>query len=278
MNKRKKNIFFSIVLYKHSYEDIKELLISIKNIEIKLREIFKIHCIISDNSNNDSIKSSFENNLNLVKQFYYTFHGRNLGYGKAHNFNLLKKSLIEENHPDDIYIIVNPDIVFESENLKKILFWYEKSKKVSCTAPLIYNNNKIIQYSAKKNPTFLSLLLGRLYFLQRIKIFKKYVFWHTNQNLNYKKDIINSSYLSGCFLITKRKYFETCNGFSAEYFLHLEDADLVRKLSKYGMTIHNPISEITHFWARGSHKSISQMISLIKSYFIYIGKWGFKLW
>ena len=80
-----------------------------------------------------------------------------------------------------------------------------------------FNDKNKIQYSAKKDPTFLSLFLGIIYFLQKLKFFKNYNDWHTNKIFDYRKDKIKSSYLSGCFLISKRKFFEKVKGFSEEY-------------------------------------------------------------
>jgi len=65
-------------------------------------------------------------------------------------------------------------------------------------------------------------------------------------------------------------------GFSEQYFLHFEDADIVRKLSMYGYTKHVPLGRVTHGWARGSHTSPSQILSLMRSYLIYSIIWGPK--
>ena len=90
-------------------------------------------------------------------------------------------------------------------------------------------------------------------------------------------DTFKSQFLSGSFLVVKAEIFAKVKGFSEAYFLHFEDADLVRKCSFYGLTAHLPKGEITHTWNRGSHKSLFQIIHLIRSMFIYFYKWGFKL-
>ena len=279
MTFKKKNVIFSLVIYKHKIFEIEELLFSIKALEKYIQNEFNVFFLISDNSPKKFIEKTLLKHESILKKTLYTFHNFNLGFGRGHNFNLLKgePKPIKKN-PKDIFLIVNPDISFDAKNFSQILYWYEKTNNISCTAPLIFNDKNKIQYSAKKNPTFLSLFLGRIYFLQKLKFFKNYNDWHTNRMFDYKKDRIKSSYLSGCFLITKRNFFEQVKGFSEEYFLHLEDADLVRKLAKKGLTIQNPISNVTHQWARGSHKSLSQMLCLIKSYLIYSWKWGINIW
>ena len=275
----KKNIFFSLVIYKQKIHEIEKLLFSIQALEKHIQNEFNIFFLISDNSPRKYIENPLLKHEAILRKTSYTFHNFNLGYGRGHNFNLLKgETKFIKKNPKDIFLIVNPDISFDAKNFSQILQWYEKTNNISCTSPLIFNDKNKIQYSAKKDPTFLSLFLGRIYFLQKLKFFKNYNDWHTNKIFDYKKDTIKSSYLSGCFLITKRKFFEKVKGFSEEYFLHLEDADLVRKLAKKGLTIQNPISNVTHQWARGSHKSLSQMLCLIKSYLIYSWKWGINIW
>ena len=121
--------------------------------------------------------------------------------------------------------------------------------------PFGINDKGETQYSAKKNPTLLSLLLGRFNFLSYLKIFDDYQKIHKNQMKNYKKEIIQSSYLSGCFLIIKATIYIKVKGFDNRYFLHLEDADFTRMCSSYGLVLHDPTLRVVHKWARGSHKS-----------------------
>lgn len=198
--------------------------------------------------------------------------GENIGYGRANNKNLLK----ELSEPEDIYIISNPDIKFDSDQINKIVDWFNKND-YTCISPLIINQMKEIQYTAKRNPTILSLLVGRLRILRSIKKLKKYDKRNKHMNRNYEEEIIECDYLSGCFLITKAEHFRAVGGFDERYFLHLEDADLTRKLRQIGRTAHCPIGIIEHKWERGSHRSIKQMLLLSKSMIQYFCKWGLKI-
>ena len=121
------------------------------------------------------------------------------------------------------------------------------------------------------------MLIGFLPYLKRIKIFSNYDFFHKNKDKEYLTETFKAEFLSGCFLIVKPLMFKAVGGFTKTFFLHLEDADLVRKLSLLGTTAHLPKAEIVHTWNRGSHKSLFQIINLIKSMFIYFYLWGFKL-
>ena len=264
-------VVFSLVLYKHSYQEIYSLLNDIDNFyNFALLQKVSTELKIFDNSpkrKNSLGKYLKKNYIN------YQVNTNNIGFGKAHNMNLLNKKEIIK---DTVFIIINPDINFKYEEL----FDYLRSFIISnylCVAPLILNENGRIQYSAKNNPTLLSLILGRFKFFRIFFILDMYYKKHINYYKNYQKEKIKSSYLSGCFLIVKSECFYKVNGFDKRYFLHLEDADFTRMCSNFGEVVHDPSLKIIHRWARGSHKSLKQMFCICISLIKYFLKWGFKV-
>lgn len=200
-------------------------------------------------------------------------HGPNVGYGMGNNCNFDAICCSS----DFLFVVVNPDIHFKPDSVFPLFKWCIDNPIYSCVAPLILNQFGVIQYSAKRNPTFFSLLIGRFSFLRRLSLFRSYDDWHKHRNRDYSLETFNASYLSGCFLVIPSNYFRIVGGFSSSYFLHLEDADIVRRLGMVGLSVHNPVGIVTHLWARGSHKSFKQMFYLIKSYLVYIWLWGFTL-
>jgi len=261
-------VFFSLVLYKQSLEELEILIENISSFErLASKNNIEVRLLILDNS---PIKlNHYFNDFGFIK---YIFNNKNIGFGRGHNQNLLNINF----RTTDIYLIINPDITFKADELVKYVDNFSISNYV-CMAPLIKNPGRKIQYTVKKDPTVLSLFLSRFNFLTKITIFKNYYNQHINYNFDYLNDKINSSYLSGCFLLVKAKTFNKVKGFDPDYFLHLEDADFSRKCSIEGEVIHNPECTVFHKWARGSHKSLRQMYFLIKSMFTYFNKWGFKI-
>ncbi len=264
-------VVFSLVLYKHSYKEIYPLLKDIDDFyNFALPQKISTELKIYDNS--PKIKDSFKNCLKKNYINYY-LDSNNIGFGKAHNMNLLHKKEISK---ETVFIIINPDISFKYKELFDYLCSFIKSNYV-CAAPLILNESGKIQYSAKKNPTLLSLILGRFKIFTKLYILDNYYKNHINYYINYQKEKIKSSYLSGCFLIVKSECFYKVNGFDKRYFLHLEDADFTRMCSNYGEVVHDPSLKIIHRWARGSHKSFRQMFCLCISLIKYFWKWGFEV-
>ena len=263
-------ILFSLVLYRHSLETIRPLLVSIQ----RLAHLSTAHnCFLGiynawPHSLDDPTPSRVSLLLPNVSLSYQ--YGPNVGFGTANNINFLS----HHSNEDFLFIVVNPDIEFEPEPLISLLDWLVEEPFVSCVAPLILNSNENIQYSAKRNPTALSLLIGRISLLRMIPMLDKYDKWHRNLSFDYAKDCFQSTYLSGCFLVIPSSYYRHVGGFCERYFLHLEDADIVRRLSLHGYCLHNPMGVVRHRWARGSHSSARQMLSLIRSFLIYTTEWG----
>ncbi len=269
-----KKIIFSLVLFKQTLNEIMPLLYSIEDLNKLTNCDEEYHVVLSIYDNSD-IKKRFKNEdfkfLNF--QVNYFHNPKNIGFGKANNFNFKYYSY----NKNDIYIASNPDTSFEAIQLLDLIKFFECEKRFVCINPIIKNKNGHIQFSAKKDPTFFSLLIGFFPLFLNLSFLRRYDHNHKNKNFNYMKDIIPATYLSGSFLLIKAFIFKKVGGFSDTYFLHLEDADFARKCSLYGITAHVPMSEIKHLWKRGSHKSLFQIFHVIRSMFIYFLKWGLKL-
>ena len=266
-------LLFSLVLYRHSFQSIAPLLYSIDRLKAcggkhsVYLNIYNACPHDSDDPSPSRVRSVLGPTL-LAYQY-----AENIGFGAANNKNFLSCDFKE----DFLFIVVNPDISFDPSSLLPLLDWAMDNPHVSCVAPLIINPGGFIQFSAKHDPTLVSLLLGRLPRLKLLSILDRYDAWHRNLGKEYARDVIESSYLSGCFLVIPSVYYSKVNGFSENYFLHLEDADIVRRLSHHGKCLHNPMGSVMHEWARGSHRSPVQAFHLMYSFFLYVRFWGFRV-
>ena len=89
MNVNHSPLDFSLVLYKHSYKEIYSLLKDIDNFyNFALSQKVYTELKIFDNSpkRKNSLKEYFKKNY-----INYHLNTNNIGFGKAHNRNLLKK-------------------------------------------------------------------------------------------------------------------------------------------------------------------------------------------
>jgi len=266
-------VCFSLVLYNHSFDSVKPLLLSISSL---LNNAKGLRILLSayDGSPRHFNSPTIAELKNFAPLLDISLEkGPNIGFGRANNRNFLNSCLDDR----DLFVVVNPDIHFSSHQLWPLLNWVLLHDNFSCVAPLVMLLDGKVQHSAKHDPTVLSLLLGRFNFLLSWSFSRQYDSWHKNLDKDYFSDMIKCTYLSGCFLIIPSWAYSLVGGFTKEYFLHVEDADIVRKLSAVGKTAHNPIGVVFHGWARGSHFSARQGVWLFKSYFIYCLNWGFRL-
>lgn len=267
-------VVFSLVLYRHCFDEVLPLLRSIVNLDLFCRDI-SFHLSVYDADRPGDALELRDSIANIVGNLSFSYvNAANVGFARANNLNA--RSLFYA--PSELFVVANPDTSFLSGELAPLLYWVLDQKNVSCAAPLVVNPDGATQYSAKHAPTFLSLLLGRFPVLTASSVLARYDSWHRNLSSCYESDAISSPYLSGCFLVIPSFSFREVGGFSERYFLHLEDADIVRRLSGCGLTVHNPIGKVCHRWARGSHKSLFQTLHLFRSIVVYAFSWGMSFW
>jgi GT2 family glycosyltransferase len=263
----------SLVLFRHSMDDVRDLLYSVNAFSCS-ETAYNTQLYIYDGSGDSFCRPSFSELQASMPGVTLVYEkGPNIGFGRAHNFNYRQACLSDA----DIFIVANPDISFATADLSLLLGWLVSKPSVACLAPLLVGSTGAIQYSAKRNPTVLSLALGRFHGLTRLGFLCRYDADHRNLDKDYARDCIPSPYLSGCFLIIPSRFYSQVGGFCSQFFLHLEDADLVRRLSLVGETLHNPVGTVTHLWARGSHKSLAQTLYLIQSCITYFRIWGLRI-
>jgi GT2 family glycosyltransferase len=266
-------ICFSLVLFKHPVESISPLLASTDSLS-EHKDKFRVVLCVYDGSPREYLSPTIIELRRRIPSFdVFLERGQNIGFGRANNRNFKRSLCVGSSY----FVVVNPDIRFNAEQLMPLIGWMLSCSECACVAPLVLLESGGIQYSAKHNPTVLSLLLGRFCFLRRARILRRYDAWHRNLHRDYASETIISTYLSGCFLLMPTWAFASVGGFCEKYFLHVEDADIVRRLSRIGKTLHNPAGVVFHGWARGSHSSVSQILSLLRSYLVYSWIWGLRI-
>lgn len=255
MNK-KKMITGSIVTYKNPEEDIKNVIKSFFNTRLNV----KLY-IIDNSLNRDIEKICLDSRIN-----YYN-NNNNLGFGKGHNI-AIKKAIKEGSR---YHVVLNPDIYFEKDIFKEIVKFMDKNIDVGMMMPKIKFPNGDDQQLCKLLPTPFDLFQRR--FLPR---------WDWAERLNSKyemnfiedKEIIESPYLSGCFMFIRTDVLKEIGLFDERIFMYSEDLDLTRRIHMKYRTIMYSKVEIFHKWERGSYKNKKLLWEQIKSNIYYFNKYG----
>lgn len=198
----------------------------------------------------------------------YIFNNKNLGYGAGHNIALHKA--IDENSL--YHVVLNPDIRFDSRILDDLKRFMNQHGDTAYILPKVIYPNGELQYLCKLLPTPIDLFIRRFLpaweFLNNIN--DRYVL----KNSGYDK-IINPPCLSGCFMFLRLDIIKQGNiFFDEQFFMYLEDFDLIRRLHRLGKTIFYPYLTIIHDHARSSYRSKKMLKLHIISAIKYFNKYG----
>jgi GT2 family glycosyltransferase len=205
-----KDVYISIV--SHSQEQM--VMENFSNISKSLG-IFNIKISIIDNTGSPTLESFCKE-----REFFYYWDGRTRGFGENHNklFSLLKPK------DDDIYIVCNPDIVIQNDQLEGLLHSFLKSKCDLFNVKIYFDKEtNHVDNPDKYFPGFLNFIVS----------------FATDSRLHYgnNPNVKNPEWISGAFMVIRPKAYKKLHGFDEEYFMYCEDMDLCYRAYKLGMCI-----------------------------------------
>lgn len=219
---------------------------------------------ITDNSPTPLIHSLFDD-----PRVVYRHAGANIGFGAGHN-----RAFTAVQEQSDVHFIVNPDVSFAPSVIGALAAIFDSVDDVAAAMPAIYDEHGEQQHLCKALPTPVHLI-GRRFVPSaalRQRLDRTYEFRDLPG-----EGLIDIPNLSGCFLGVRSSLFTQIGGFDDQYFMYMEDIDLVRRLGDCGRTVYAPAVRITHGHARGSYSFNRLMLTHIRSAIRYFGKWGWVI-
>lgn len=247
----------SIVLYQNDEELLK------KAIESFLNTSMSVKLYLIDNSPTDELKYLSK----IDERIEYSFNGKNLGFGVAHNIALQKS--MDDNVP--YHLVLNPDIYYDAGVIEELLEYMDKNPDVANVMPKVYYPDGRLQRLCKMLPTPMELIVRR--FIPFASIVEKMNKKFELHSSGYDKEM-NIPSLSGCFMLLRTSHLKEVGLFDKNIFLHMEDLDLNRRLHMKYRTMYYPHTSIVHVHAKESHKRRDHLILHIKSTIYYFNKWG----
>lgn len=251
----------SIVVYK-KYDDV---LLAVDSIERYTDRSLSKHIYIIDNScysKDNSYKLEFLKAIERYSDVEYVDTGKNLGFGKGHNYVLPRLN-------SDYHAIVNPDIVLCSDAFSSLVDFLKDNDDVGMTAPILMDENNRVQRVYRRDLTVCDLITRYFY----LPIFKKRIDYHTMTDVDKTKDF-ECPFIQGSFLVLKTGLFKELKGFDDRYFMYAEDADLCRTVRKVNKIVVHPAAKVIHKWEKASHTSFKLMRIHFCSLMKYFNKWG----
>ena len=244
-------VIASIVIYKHSYSDLKLTLESLLDSD----KISKV--VLIDNDNTDWAHL-FEH-----EKVQYLKSPGNIGFGAGHNLAIHKYS-----SDSDFFLICNPDIVFESAEFDKLVN-FALTQDAGLFLPKIVYENGENQYGARLLPSPFNLFARRF----SPKIAEKLDQDYLLKDFDLSQPVF-APYLHGCFMLFRSKALLELNGFDERFFMYMEDVDLARRCAEKFGNMYYPLAHITHLHEQGSYKNNFLLKAHLKSAWQYFNKWG----
>lgn len=245
-------MFCSLVLYHHTLADIQTTLDSL----VRTDSVHKI--VLIDNGRCD-----WASQLDHTKICYIKAE-RNGGFGYGHNLAMHKYA-----HLSDYFLICNPDIAFDPEELEKLLE-VGKSSLAGLFSPKIIYPDGTDQFGQRLLPTPLNLFARRFlpaYFSNKLD--DRYLL--KTLTIDKPASVPN---VSGSFMLFNSKCLLALGGFDERYFMYMEDIDLSRRCAvKFGV-LYVPSTYVIHEHQQASYKNKSLLKAHIISAIKYFNKWG----
>lgn len=149
-------------------------------------------------------------------------------------------------------LLLNPDCIAGREAIDRLVAYAGERPDAAVIGPRILNGDGTIQGSARRFPSWSTLIAGRSSWLTRRFPRNPLSRW----NLPALSEIshpLEVDWVSGACMMVRRDAFDQADGMDERFFLYWEDADLCKRLKGLGWrTLYYPGAEILHAGGRSS--------------------------
>ncbi len=217
---------------------------------------FKLYVV--DNASTDGTAEYIKENFPAVEVLVQK---ENIGFGAGHN--IIINAVNSKYHA-----VINPDIVFVENAIKKMIDFMDENEDVGLLSPRICFPDGKDQILGKRNPHFKYLVASRLRGDAPGKLLTEYAM--LDRDASEPFDIENAT---GCFMMFKTALLKKVGGFDERYFMYFEDADITREINQISRTVYYPEAVVSHVWNRDSKRNLKLMAIHIHSMLKYYLKW-----
>lgn len=227
----------SIIILSYNTRDITdECLRRLKSSVISCQTMLKnnVEVIVVDNASTDGSVEMIEKKHSWVQLIKSKI---NTGFSKGNNLAIKKTSF-------PLILLLNSDCFVEEDTLFKALKYFKEHPDCSVLGvKLVYENNKL-QPSAGFLPNPFNTIL--------------WIFGIANSFHPANKEFFEREkkvgWVTGAFLMIKRKVWEKTGGFDEKIFMYMDEVDLCKKVERAGFKVFFTSSiQVTHL-----HRASSQ--------------------
>ncbi len=186
----------------------------------------------------------------------------NVGFARACNQGVSASS-------GKYVVFINPDTLVEGDFFERVAEFFDQNPKAGVAGPKIMEADGNLQLSARKDPSFVSGLLGRTSLLTRLFPESSLVrhLFPAAEKLSVPTTV---DWVSGACMMVRRRTLEEIGPMDKRFFMYFEDADLCRRAREAGWLVYYlPHVEILHHSGASSRNRPRAIWDLHKSAFLY---------
>jgi len=206
----------------------------------------KFEVIVVDNHSQDGSGEMVKKEFPQVKLISLK---KNVGFGKANNLGVKKAQ-------GEWLLFLNSDTQIMNRAIDEI-FREVSSDKFQATSLVVgcqlLNPDGTIQPSVGFFPN-LGRVGATMFFLDDLPFFKRWLKPYQQDDIGFYHRQQEVDWVTGAFLLVKKKDFEEISGFDERIFMYAEEVDLCYRLKQKGAKVlYLPMGKITH------HKGASSL-------------------
>ncbi|OQB43824.1 MAG: N-acetylglucosaminyl-diphospho-decaprenol L-rhamnosyltransferase [Parcubacteria group bacterium ADurb.Bin159] len=245
-----------IIVHFNQSENLRQCLDSIKKANLN----FSFEIIIIDNSSNlgtvfanafplSRINKAFSNEISKFEEIpsiRIISNKKNVGFAKAVNQGI-------KTAKGEYILILNPDVSVEQNSIQALISFLNNNPKVGLVGPALYYPNGKLQYSARRFPSPLVLIIHRTFF-------KKTKWGQKKLNYYYygDKDLtcpFPVSWILGAALMVRASALKDTGLMNEKFFLYFEDIDWAHHFWQNNWEVYYfPQAKVVHSYQRLSDK------------------------
>jgi GT2 family glycosyltransferase len=149
----------------------------------------------------------------------------------------------------------------------------ELNESAGLVMPRVLYPDGSLQKLCKRLPTPFDILARRMFPKSLRRLFLSQINAFELSDMDMSK-VLSVPYLSGCFMLLRKKALRDVGMFDERFFMYFEDLDLTRRIRQRYETVYYPRATIIHRHEKGSYKSIKLLFCGIHSAVQYFNKWG----
>jgi len=270
------DLSISMVVYKPDLEVLEQALSSLHqsiSFVAEKNPLFKAILYLIDNSCDpawpDKIRVSLEKAFpkNEVVKTELIVSVENGGYGRGNNLAIARSTA-------QYHLVINPDVYVDHDALMMAVSYLNSHPAVGLIVPAVRGEDGERHCSCKRNPSLFIMFLRGFAPGCLKKVFHKKLDRFEMRDCDYESEIDGVEYPTGCFMFFRANRLHQIGGFDPDYFLHMEDADIGRRMFQVARVVYVPEVRVVHRWARDSHRNLRIRWITVKSAFLYWRKWG----